>query len=249
MTPDELLAELATLAAVTAEVLAPAELAGISESVTATARQVFGAAACSIAVIDEEADELLYVAASGAGAAEIVGTRLEVGRGLAGWVAQSGQQIAVSDLGNDPRFARDVAEATHYIPTALMAVPIESDERILGVLTVLDRDAARPGAERDLGLATVFAAQAATGLRAVEAFRSGGALLLRELHRAAAAGSSLREALADASAPQADDLVRRYCALLAELRPAGVKEQRLALQVLEDVLAYVRTTGGSSRHR
>jgi signal transduction protein with GAF and PtsI domain len=250
MTPEGLLAELAELAGATAQVLAPPELTGLCESVTATVCEVLGAAACSVAVIDEDADELQYVAASGAGAAQIVGTRLALGRGLAGWVAQSGQQIAVSDLGTDPRFARDVAESTGYVPSTLIAVPIESDESVLGVLTVLDRDAARAGAERDLELATAFAAQAATGLLAVEAFRSGGALLLRELSRAATEGTSLRAALAEGPAPDSQDrAVRRYSALLAELRQAGVAEQRLALDVLESLLAYVRAAGGSPRPR
>ncbi|HEX3336443.1 MAG TPA: hypothetical protein VHS54_08280, partial [Jatrophihabitans sp.] len=91
---------------------------------------------------------------------------------------------------------------------------------------------------------------AATGLLAVEAFRSGGVLLLRELSRAATGGTSLGAALGAAAAPGSpDQAVRRYSALLAELRQAGVAEQRLALDVLDSVLAYVRAAGGSPRPR
>ena len=249
MTAEDLLDELGHLAGDVAATLAPQELAGVGSSVASVARSVFGAAACSVAVIDDDADELEYVAASGAGADEIVGTRLPIGRGLGGWVAQSGQPVAVSDLHNDQRFARDVAEATNYVPSALMAVPIESGTGVLGVLTVLDRDASRPGAEHDLELASLFAAQAAVGISAVQAFADGGAVLLRELARAAQDGTTLRDALAQRAAASRRPTTARYVSLLAELRSAGAAEQQLALRVLEDVLDYVRQKGTSSRPR
>jgi GAF domain-containing protein len=249
-TPHDLLAELAELAGQAAELVTPSELAAVAELVTAAARLAFGAAACSVAVVDEDTDELVYIAASGAGAVEIVGTRLPVGRGLGGWVAQSGQPVAVADLRGDQRFALDVAESTHYVPTALMAVPIEADEGVIGVLSVLDRDATRADAERDLELAGLFAAQAAAGIRAAEAFHDVGRILLRELARAAADGSTIRDALSEApSARPAYPSERRYFALLAELRTAGEAEQQLALRVLEDVLDYARQKGASSRPR
>jgi GAF domain-containing protein len=248
MIARDLLRELAHVASDAGRVLEPPEIARVTESVTAAARLVFGAAACSVAVIDEDTDELVYTAATGAGAHEIVGTRLPIGRGLGGWVAQSGQAVAVSDLHADPRFAQDVAESTGYVPNALMAVPIESGDRVLGVLTVLDRDATRPGAERDMELATIFATQAAAGVRAVETFRDLGAVLLRVLERAATDGAALHEALAELTTPRRAT-ASRYVALLAELRTLGEAEQQLALRVVEDVLEYTQKKGGSRRLR
>lgn len=248
MTAQDLLRELALLASDAGRVLEPPEIARIAESVTAAALLVFGAVACSVAVIDEDTDELVYTAAAGAGAREIVGTRMPIGRGLGGWVAQSGQSVAVSDLHADPRFAQDIAESTGYVPTALIAVPIESGDRILGVLTVLDRDSMRPGAERDMELATTFAAQAAAGLRAAETVRDIGSVLLRELGRAATEGATLHEALGEEPIPLRA-VPSRYVALLAELRAMGEAEQRLALRVIEDVLDYARKKGEVPRPR
>src|SRR6476469_4769749 len=125
--------ELASLAGQLAETVAPPALKDGPRAITAVAQQFFGAAACSIAELDDDSDELVYIAASGAGADSVVGIRLPVGRGIAGWVAQSGQPIAVSDLSRDTRFARDVAESTSYVPAAILAVPIETDDRLLGV--------------------------------------------------------------------------------------------------------------------
>ncbi len=102
-------------------------------------RALFGAAACSCALVDDEGSALTYVAADGEGSREILGVVLPIGRGIAGWAAMSGQPIAVRDVRADPRFARDVAESTHYIPTALLAAPMfDAQGEVLGVLSVLD---------------------------------------------------------------------------------------------------------------
>lgn len=102
-------------------------------------RALFGAAACSCAVVDDEGSALTYVAADGVGAAEIVGVELPVGRGIAGFAALAGQPIAVRDVATDPRFARDVAERTHYVPTSILVAPMfDSAGDVLGVVSVLD---------------------------------------------------------------------------------------------------------------
>ncbi len=102
-------------------------------------RSLFDAAACSCALADEDGATLEFVAADGIGAADIVGVSIPVGRGIAGWAAMSGEPIAVRDVQTDARFARDVAEATNYVPNAILAAPLVSrDGEVLGVVEVLD---------------------------------------------------------------------------------------------------------------
>jgi signal transduction protein with GAF and PtsI domain len=102
-------------------------------------RELFDAAACSLALVDAEEEGLLFVAADGAGEDRIVGVTVPVGRGIAGWAAMSGQPIAVRDVQTDARFARDVAESTDYIPDTILAAPlVGATGDILGVLSVLD---------------------------------------------------------------------------------------------------------------
>jgi signal transduction protein with GAF and PtsI domain len=110
----------------------------LGRSVQAT-RALFAAAACSVALVDDEGETLTYVVADGAGAAEIVGVTIPVGRGIGGWAAMSGQPIAVRDVQSDARFARDVAEATNYVPSAILAAPLVTPEgEVIGVTSVLD---------------------------------------------------------------------------------------------------------------
>lgn len=111
---------------------------GLHSAVVAI-RALFSAAATSCALTAEDGERLVFVTADGAGADKIIGVELPAGRGIAGFVAMSGQAIAVADVQRDPRFARDIAESTEYVPRTIIAVPILSfDGEVAGVLSVLD---------------------------------------------------------------------------------------------------------------
>jgi GAF domain-containing protein len=68
----------------------------------------------------------------------------------------------IEDVQSDPRFSKETAAGTGYVPKGLMAVPLLHDEEALGVLSVLDRQARFTLQEMELlGL---FANQAAVAL-------------------------------------------------------------------------------------
>jgi hypothetical protein len=139
------------------------------EAVVRAAAGVFEAAASSIALLDPASGDLLYEAAWGAGADEIVGVRLPAGAGIAGAVARTGRAEAVPACRDDPRFAAGVAAGTGYVPHTMLVVPLRRGEEPLGVLSVLDRrdggaygpaDAARAEAFVDLAVMAVAASRA-----------------------------------------------------------------------------------------
>ncbi len=87
-----------------------------------------------------------YAAATGSTATAVV-TELPVKHGVAGYAVASGQAIAVHDVDHDPRFDREAAEATGYIPRSILAVPIETTDGVSGVIEVLDWSDGRVGEE------------------------------------------------------------------------------------------------------
>jgi GAF domain-containing protein len=258
MTPDDLLGQLGELATSLGPAVRPAGTDELLRSLTETARRLFGAAACSLALLTEDESELVYTVAAGQGADDVTGMRIPASRGIAGWVVQSGQPIAVSDVASDPRFAREQAEQTGYIPQAILAVPVETPARLLGVISLLDRDPRRPGAEQDMALLSLFADQAALALASVDQFSRMGRVLLDALARAAASDAPARAAASDAPAraaasdavaaalrhaadhpPTADADLAELAAAFAALARRGAAERRLALAVLRDIADYV----------
>lgn len=138
---------------------------------------MFGAGACSIMRFDAPARELVFEAVAGEGAGTLVGRRLPASAGIAGWSLASEEPISIDDVLSHPRFDREFAEQTGYVPRKLTVYPLLHGERSLGVLNVLDA-----GARTSFGLAGMdslghFAAHAAIVLAAVEAARRAQALL------------------------------------------------------------------------
>jgi GAF domain-containing protein len=239
-TADGLLRELADLATNLGPAVRPANTDELLRSLTDTARRLFGAAACSLAILSDDEMELVYTTAAGAGADDVTGMRIPSNQGIAGWVVQSGQPIAISDLGNDPRFNRQVAEQTGYIPQSIVAVPVVSPQRTLGVLSLLDRDAARPDASQDMTMLSLFADQAALALESVMAFARMGQALLTAVAVAAGDESELADAAraAAASSTAADPDLAGLAATFAALARGGAPERRLALDVLRAFAGY-----------
>lgn len=240
MRPDELLRELGGLATSLGPAVRPAGAEELLRALTETARRLFGAAACSLALLSEDESELVYTIAAGEGADSVTGMRISSSEGIAGWVVQSGQPIAVSDLASDPRFSRELAEQTGYVPRAILAVPVETSQRMLGVISLLDRDPRRPGAEQDMVLLALFAEQAALALASVEQFSALGRVLLEALAEAAT-GSDLVLALRRAAGgpPAADADLAALAATFAALARSGAAERQLAVAVLRDIGEYV----------
>jgi GAF domain-containing protein len=91
------------------------------------------------------------------------------------------QPLVVEDVEGDPRFGREAAESTGYVPKRLMAVPLLHEDEALGVLSVLDRSDDVQFTLAEMELLGRFASQAAIGLelllrarRANEALEGAG---------------------------------------------------------------------------
>ena len=238
-----LLSRMAVLAGDVGPVLAPAGPDDLVTSVAATAMRMFGAQACSVALLTEDDSELVFTTIVGAGAESTKGLRLPSGQGIAGWVAMSGQPLVVSDLAQDPRWAGHSTGAG-YTPRSILAAPVGTSERLLGVLEVLDRSEDRPEAAADLELLAVVADQAALALEGARAFDDFGRRLLAAVAAAAADDGQndledvLRTTAADLPRPDADLL--ELAALFGELGRLDVDERRLAVRVLNEFVTSAR---------
>src|SRR5437588_13067107 len=134
------------------------------QSITDVARAIFRARASSVMTHDPAAREVEFAALSGEGSQHLVGTRLPDSSGIAGWVLSAREPVVIEDVAADPRFARDVADSTGYLPRGLMSAPLLLDERVLGVLQVLDRPERSNFSLSELELLGLFAHQAAIAI-------------------------------------------------------------------------------------
>ena len=153
-------------ASLAASLPGPEERRALVEAIVRTAAGVFEAAAASLALTDPATGELVYQASWGAGAEEIVGVRLEPGRGIAGAAVAAGEAVVVPRCREDERFAAQIAAGTGYVPNTMIVLPLERGGEVLGALSLLDRRDGGHYGESDVPRATLFAELAVAAIPA-----------------------------------------------------------------------------------
>ena len=121
-------------------------------NVVHTAAQVIDAEAASIILKDEETNELYFRAANGEKGEQVRHIRLRMGEGIAGWVAQQGRSLRVDEVQKDARWSSRVADKTNFQTRNLICVPIKVQNRILGVIQVLNKAGGKHFTDQDVKL-------------------------------------------------------------------------------------------------
>ncbi len=134
------------------------------KSIVETAARIFNARAASILLVNDKEGVLVFRVAYGASDHDLVGTKFPIDKGIAGYVAMTGQPLAISNVRQDPRFNQDFAKSTGYIPGSILAVPMLSGERVIGVMEILDKINAASFDVQDMELLSMFARQAAIAI-------------------------------------------------------------------------------------
>ena len=208
--------------------------------VDATVR-LFDAEASSIALFEADPERLEFRVAAGDKGAGAVGLTVPPTQGIAGFVYSTGQALALSDVANDPRFNRDAAEQTGYIPRSIAAAPLLDEHGTVGVLQVLDKRGSPTFSLTDMELLAVFAHQATVAIGAARVQRDT-ALLLRSALRSvdpdmdAEAVDALVSSVTEDLDPDDDVPFWRLVDQVARLRGLSEGEVALVADIL-DVLA------------
>jgi len=82
---------------------------------------------------------LTLVAARGRVADKVVGLKLKKGQGIAGACAKDARTLPVSDVAHDPRHAAAITKALGFETRSILAVPIAHQDRVLGVIELVNK--------------------------------------------------------------------------------------------------------------
>lgn len=222
------------------------------QSIVDTTARLFDAEASSIALFETQPDRLEFRVAAGEKGAGAIGLTVPPTQGIAGYVYSTGQALALSDVANDPRFNRDAAEQTGYVPRSIAAAPLFDEHGTLGVLQVLDKRNTPTFSLGDMELLAVFAGQATVAIAAARVQRDATRLLR----------SVLASLDADLSPDQVEELVSSATVELdpgegspfwtlvdriARLRDLGDGETTLVADLLEVLASHATRTRRAGR--
>lgn len=146
------------------------DLPEVLRLVMVRAQDLLKASRFSLLLLDEQARELRFELASGPGADRLAALRLKVGEGIAGWVAREGQPVLVQDATRDARFAAQFDALSGHTSRSLIAVPLVSKGRTLGVIEVVSGPGERELTAEDLLTVRTLADHAAIAIENAQAF-------------------------------------------------------------------------------
>ncbi len=226
------------------------------KSIVDAAARIFGAAAASILLVNEDEEALEFKVSTGEADHDLVGTRFPFDKGIAGYVFMTGMPIATSNVKDDKRFNQDFAKSTGYVPSSILATPLlSSDDRVIGVMEVLDKINATSFDIHDMELMGLFAQQAAMAIEQSQQIDEVQDAMVRALKRLAKADKSTpsielqsvleqslekREGMPDLL--ELADLFNRISAL-------GEAERKACIQILNVFASFRKTDSSPFRFR
>jgi diguanylate cyclase (GGDEF)-like protein len=156
--------ELAILDEVGKTILSTLELKKVLHIILEKTKELVPSEAWSLLLVDEESEDLLFSAATGSRAGRLSDFKLKIGQGIAGWVAREGKPVIVQNVLEDSRFYRKIDEKIDFKTRSVLCVPLESRDRILGVLEVINKMGDGLFTDRDLEMVTKLAGFAAIAI-------------------------------------------------------------------------------------
>lgn len=88
---------------------------------------------------NDETVDLVFTAVSGVDSKKMIGERLPISTGIAGWVVREKQSALVANPISDPRYHKHVDGITGITPRTLLVVPLIARGRVLGVVEAVNK--------------------------------------------------------------------------------------------------------------
>ncbi|MBI5453274.1 MAG: GAF domain-containing protein [Deltaproteobacteria bacterium] len=100
---------------------------------------IMRAEAGSLLLVDEKNKQLYFEVALGEKGKELKEVRLDIGEGIAGWVAKHGRPLIINDVARDKRFQSNVDKKSRFTTRDMVCVPVRIKGKVIGVLQAINR--------------------------------------------------------------------------------------------------------------
>ena len=131
-------------------------LSELLDTVIRLASEVVKSEAASFLLMDAATGELYFDVAVGEKGGALQHIRLKKGEGIAGWVAEHQKAAVVNDVANDPRWTQKGDQTSKFKTRSILAVPMQLNNRLIGVMEAINRADNQPFSETDVQLLETF---------------------------------------------------------------------------------------------
>jgi len=162
--------QLGALNAISQKLASELNVQNLLELITNSAVEILDAEAGSLLLnVDDDEKVLEFKVAVGASGQDLIGKRFPKGRGLVGEVSATSKPVIVNDAANDPRWGGEVAKG-EFSTSAVLAAPLIAQNKVIGVLEVINKKSGGIYVKEDADLLMTFAGQAAVAIENARLF-------------------------------------------------------------------------------
>ena len=175
---------IACLREITTWVNSVLDLDQLLELIIDTATRMMEAKASSLLLLDEKTKKLYFKVATGAKSDEVRQFEINLGEGIAGYVAEKGEPLLIPDVSKDKRWDKRISEYIGFQTTSIACVPMKLGDKTIGVVEIIDKEDGTPLQPDDLNILKVFgelASLAISNARKIDQVRTENRNLREEL--------------------------------------------------------------------
>jgi len=127
-------------------------------------KELMNAEASSLMIYDEKDDRLHFQVATGEKGEVVKSIAVNMGEGIAGWVAQYREPLLIEDCYKDPRFNPEYDRKSNFRTKSMICVPMIRKDRLVGIIQVINKKNDGIFTERDLNIFSTLASQCAISI-------------------------------------------------------------------------------------
>jgi Nif-specific regulatory protein len=140
------------------------DLDQLLELIIETATRMMDAKASSLLLLDPKTKKLYFKVATGEKKEDVKRFEIELGQGIAGYVAQTGESLLIPDVTKEPRWYKEISESIGFKTRSIACVPLKVMNKIIGVVEIIDKADGGSITNDDLKILSVFADLAALAI-------------------------------------------------------------------------------------
>jgi len=155
---------LQTLSGLAPKLMVSPDLDRTLDLLVRSAEKVARSEAATIFLRDPKTGGLTVEKATGPQGEKIKGLKLKPGEGVVGWVVKTGKPAVVKDTARDKRFTQRVDKKVKFQTRSLLAVPMVTGGKMVGVLEAINRKGTEKYGSQDVLMLEALAQQAAAAI-------------------------------------------------------------------------------------
>lgn len=156
--------QLSSLNVITRQLTSTLELQPLLKSILESAVEILNTEAGSLFLVDAQTDELIFQVTVGPAAQNLAGQRLPPGTGIVGKAVQQRRAVITNDVAATSTWNPTPDKQTGFVTRAILAVPMEVKDRVIGVIEIINKKDGNPFNDDDQNLLSAFAGQAAVAI-------------------------------------------------------------------------------------